>query len=801
MSDKPLDLQVVQQPDTNKDYFNFKATGLKIDKTYAIKFQWVYDDGTLSDWSPGYFINTVTETVPSAPTATVEGGAGFIKVSLPTFPTNALRVDVRISGGIFGDGTKVADSFTAAGTKTITAPGGAAPGFAYTVTLLTVTPSKINGDPTSATTVYVTDPTANLQIEPPTLASGLSVSSAPFAVAVNWAGTYSSSDFDGFKSIDIHVRGSDVGSTATAGFSSTTQVATLTVTGTTNRQNVGLDNLRQALGLANNTAAYTAPMFFYYITRNSQDALYSVSGTPTYTRINSSSVNPTQANFVDLANGVISIENLVAGNGNFSSYLRVGSSGTSGGARIELSGVDNFTDSNTTRIVKRGLTAYDSGNNEVLRFDYGATTPTLTIKGDGEFTGNLSIGSGNNIFKAQPATGVWLGHTSYLDAPFKVNTTGYLESTSGKIGGWTITGSVLESSDTLTTKISLNPATPKIALIQSGSEKITFDPVEGIVGPNITYGGQSVPSFKLTPSGNLTLYGSITVTGGNAATSDQVNSKNKTFYQNDEPTNPINGYSLVVGDLWFDTNDNNKQYRWDSTWQLVQDGTIAAAKTAADLAKAKADTSLQQGGNEVRNASNQITTINSTGITITGSTFSLNGSGTATTPAANSLVINSAGLTAKNASGDTTFYINASTGDAEFKGTIKSGSTITGAQIQTSTGSNRIVLDSVDDSIKFYSPAGGTPGSIRGDVYSINGLFGLMQIVGAAAPGHTAPTIVLYSLGTGSSNYGTSFSGTVYGVSGSSLSNSAYRNISAGTGSKTSSDTDGLLGDIWIQYS
>jgi len=35
----PADLNVVPQPDTNKDYFNFKATGLKIDQTYAIKFQ------------------------------------------------------------------------------------------------------------------------------------------------------------------------------------------------------------------------------------------------------------------------------------------------------------------------------------------------------------------------------------------------------------------------------------------------------------------------------------------------------------------------------------------------------------------------------------------------------------------------------------------------------------------------------------------------------------------------------------------------------------------------------------------
>jgi hypothetical protein len=68
---QPKDLQTTPQPDTDKNYFNFKATGLKIDESYAIKFQWVYEDGTLSDWSPGYFINTATEQVPSAVTASV----------------------------------------------------------------------------------------------------------------------------------------------------------------------------------------------------------------------------------------------------------------------------------------------------------------------------------------------------------------------------------------------------------------------------------------------------------------------------------------------------------------------------------------------------------------------------------------------------------------------------------------------------------------------------------------------------------------------------------------------------------
>jgi hypothetical protein len=153
----PADLNTVPQPDTDKNYFNFKATGLKIDTNYAIKFQWVYSDGTVSDWSPGKFVNTSTESVPVAPTATVTGGAGFIKVELPTFPANALRVDIRIAGGTFGSGTVVVDSFTSAGVKTIAALGAASPGNAYVVTLLTVTPSKINGDASTPTTVYVTD--------------------------------------------------------------------------------------------------------------------------------------------------------------------------------------------------------------------------------------------------------------------------------------------------------------------------------------------------------------------------------------------------------------------------------------------------------------------------------------------------------------------------------------------------------------------------------------------------------------------------------------------------------------------
>jgi hypothetical protein len=83
----PADLNITPQPDTDKNFFNFKAVGLKINETYAIKFQWIYDDLTLSDWSPGFFITTSNETAPAVPTSVTvpETSTGSIPVTLSTF--------------------------------------------------------------------------------------------------------------------------------------------------------------------------------------------------------------------------------------------------------------------------------------------------------------------------------------------------------------------------------------------------------------------------------------------------------------------------------------------------------------------------------------------------------------------------------------------------------------------------------------------------------------------------------------------------------------------------------------------
>lgn len=405
------------------NYFLVTITELELGEQYPLEFQWKYKDGTVGkDWSAVYILNIPNATVPDEPnlgSSDVVGGAGFIQVTWngnsagATPLSNIDRVDVHISGTSFGDGTKPAGSFKKAGTQTFAAEPGI-----YIVQLKTITVNGAESVYSQARTVTVTSP--GITVESPTLPSGLSIATAPFAVTVNWTGQYSTSSFSGFKSIDIYAVGSNLGSSVTSGITSTNLVGSLTVNDTPNKINISLDNLRQALGLSTNSDVYNATIFYYYNSTNIDGTKF---GSPTYTRINSSSVVPTKANFVDLASGVISIENLVAGNGNFASWLRTG---TAGGSRIELSAVSDFSNSGHT--VQKGLTAYSSGNTEIFKLDL--DTGALTINGSGTFSGNLSAAGGTFTGTLSAASGTFSGS---------------ITATGGTIGGIVISGSGLQN--------------------------------------------------------------------------------------------------------------------------------------------------------------------------------------------------------------------------------------------------------------------------------------------------------------------------------------------------------------------
>ena len=473
----PSDLNVVSQPDTDKNYFNFKATNLKIDQTYAIKFQWVYSDGTVSDWSPGKFVTTSTELVPPAPTATVTGGAGFIKVELPTFPANALRVDIRISGGTFGNGTVVTDSFTSAGVKTIAALGAASPGNAYVVTLLTVTPSKINGDPSTPTTVYVTDPSAALVVTAPQDPFAPVVKAGLASVIVEWSGKKSDGTdltVTGFSGAKVHI-GTSAGFTP----SDNNWVHTLNFANGSNRVSIGVGSI---IDKSNNTTLQY--------------------GTAYYIKLVAVNANGDLSNAVSASNNPVTVlrvaaSEIDAGILRADAYIQAGADG---GQRAVLSG-------STSPFIIYGT----DGTTKLLEYLTSGTTGTLAIKGSGTFSGDISAASGT--FTGNVTTS---GNISASNGNFTVNN-GVLTALDGTIGGWTINGSILQSTANNSGQIKLQPITAnggKIALFYGGGEKITIDAVEGIIGPNITVAGNTGPAFKITPTGTAEFRGTIYASNG-----------------------------------------------------------------------------------------------------------------------------------------------------------------------------------------------------------------------------------------------------------------------------------------------
>ncbi|WP_438498012.1 hypothetical protein [Paenibacillus sp. IHBB 3054] len=80
------------------------------------------------------------------------------------------------------------------------------------------------------------------------------------------------------------------------------------------------------------------------------------------------------------------------------------------------------------------------------RFKFNGTLEAV----DGIFSGKLlggeiEIGSGNNIFRASD-WGIWLGSSTYADAPFKVDVAGHMDAVDGRFKG-TIDASIINGTD------------------------------------------------------------------------------------------------------------------------------------------------------------------------------------------------------------------------------------------------------------------------------------------------------------------------------------------------------------------
>jgi hypothetical protein len=463
MADTPKDLQTTPQPDTDKNYFNFKATGLKINESYAIKFQWIYEDGTLSDWSPGYVIQTSNETAPNVPTATSvpETGTGSIPVTLSSFPANARRVDVYVTGGIFGLG-KVAYSFTTAGTTTIAAPAGT-----YVVQLRSVSPTGVTSTVGASYTITISD--VGETIQSPTNPNGFSSKRILAGIEVSWAGTYSNSTFTGFEAINIYA-----GNSASATPGTYEQVGVLTG-----------NNVKNTIVIPLGTyVAYGQAVYIHAAAVNKNGTVGTIQANVTNQllgpgRATDADINDGAVVISKLASDVLTVGNLKAGDINATSYIRAG---TASSARVELA-------SSTVGSVLPGFYIYNSAGTAVLS---APLSGGLSIVGNGTFTGDIS-----------GANGTFTGDLGASGGNFTVRS-GVVTALAGNIGGWVINNNSLKSSAVAFPSIQLDPIGSKIELRSSaGSSDIgSFIKMDTTSGLRI--GSGSTPKFSVSMDGILT---------------------------------------------------------------------------------------------------------------------------------------------------------------------------------------------------------------------------------------------------------------------------------------------------------
>ena len=484
-------LKDTSKPDpSNSNYFLVTVTDLEANQSYPIQFRWKYNDGTFSPWSAVRVVTTPGESSPNTPRFAATNvdvtTPGFLKITWDgnSDDNNSLtdidRVDVYISGAPFV-GNVVAATFKTAGTQSIAVPGGT-----YQIVLYAV--SKLGkSSPVSAavtkTVAGISNPVAAPENpDVPTITAGLA------SVIVSWngkqliGGVASNFSEGAFASAKVYIGTS-------AGFvpSDNNWVHSLNFANGTNQVSIGVGTVIDKT--AQTKLQYGVP---YYVKIKTVNSI----GTETATAVAS---NPTNITVDKVAASEIVTGTLEAG-----AYI---TAGISGGARAVLSGSSE------------PLVIYGSnGTTKLLEFS--STNPaTLTVNGGGTFTGDLSIGSGNSIFKSD-SYGIYLGNATESLAPFSVSRNGILRAQAGTIGGWTLGGTYLQNAGANPTiKIDTTGiivGATSSAYIDITSSGITHRNSNGVASGKFTL--TTGASAQLTIDGTFTISGSSTINGTAAST-------------------------------------------------------------------------------------------------------------------------------------------------------------------------------------------------------------------------------------------------------------------------------------------
>jgi hypothetical protein len=835
----PSDLNIVPQADTNKDYFNFKAAGLKIDRNYAIKFQWVYEDGAVSEWSPGYQIITPTETVPGAVTATVPSSAtGSIPVTLSAFPANAKRVDIYVIGGEFGTG-KVADYFLSAGTKSIAVAGGT-----YNVSLIAVTPSNINGTPTNTFTITVS--TAGETIQAPTNPNGFSIDRILSGIQVNWAGTYANGTFTGFEAIKIYV-----GNSATATAGSYKDAGVMTGNNVANSITIPVDGTY---------LRYNQPVYIHAAAVNKSGTVGTIQA-----NVASNSLGARSAISDDLADEIITNAKLVADSVTATKIAlgaitevkidtgAITAAKIAAGAVTETKIADNAISS--PKIVAGAIDAGKIAAGAVTTEKLNASAITADKIAANAITSDkivanaitagkidaLAITSEKIAADAITATKIKAGEidvlklaagtisVNNLDAG-TIKSTSYIRAGSKNVANGA--GSRVEISSSLIedgvsdiqagfyiynssgTPVLSAPLNGGLSIVGGGSFSGDISGSSGTFVGSLSVGSGALASIT-GASGNGTLVtftannsfevGDIITIGGIAPNETQIGWQNP-------PTNTIPLYSYSNNPFNLGQVTVNTRTVTSFTVLSGVTGTYTNSGTATGVPFRVSSTGILRafGGNIGG------WTINSTQLRSSGTNYisldPITPRISLVNPTQGTITIDPIqGI--RDTAGNFSLTPN---GTLSLKGSITAGSSITGATIQTSA-------DSFFGSIRLNSPTlevVGANGTVYGQLYQFNNGNELILRHGntreaggyptsSASLSLNPSTISLgytNSIGSGtymlniSSNGSHSLLGTISGLGNGTIAIPEFRNISAGSTAKNTGDASGYVGDIYIQF-
>lgn len=512
-------------------------------------------------------------------------------------------------------------------------------------------------------------------------------------------------------------------------------------------------------------------------------------------------------------------------------------------------GGGSLTGTNSTVNVSGTVTV--KGNSE-LQGDLRVVSPGVFYIGASKSTGQRLVIDSAGI-AAYNAGGTKL---------FGLDTSGLIDAKSGLIADWSISTSSITKTSTyllngnnVNSTISLDSSTREIKISGSGTGN-TFEVGMGLptaTEAKVFWAGtsKSSPSFYVNRDGTVAITGTVTIgdtTAANVAAKDLNNVTSTTV---NTKVTQITGGKISTGSItsggYVAPTTGTTPFSGGGTLINLDDGSIISKQFVI-----KSD-----GAAEFKGALASGISITAPIITGTGQLRIGTASGT---PSTYPFEVDATGkLTAKNADikgvirattgwiggdgtgwsidtntiGNGTISLNAQT--STISGGTLSGTTISGGSLSISKTSSPLGTPitntvSISDGIISFTSTGSSflnsgavsisgkdvlGNSVSGS-YGANGLSftdavanmnmvadgsGNLQLnVGSGRQIRlTAPSTGSISLEAKVSAI-SGFSGAVYTNNGSTLSSATFRNIAAGTGPKSSTATDGLLGDIWIQY-